>query len=901
MKKKNVFLTSIKILFSVILILLIAVAGLLVYSAVDKYSPLNYISSDYSLIAHTDSIINAVNPLLDLKALDTILSDKMFSKYRSSIMTLRSNKLRNSKIVKLLGARKGDVVFFAEGQNQNDFICVVNLSYLSIVARTLPLWINKIKIEGLSFIESHVNQNLTKTLCYGTGTSAIYIKPVKNLLLVGSLDMINNACAKNHYNEYDEYNKSILLKRNTTDWRITADAKRLTSSMISQSGIVTKINPLLENNQKSNINFNISDDEIKVSLSLPFNKEEIVGSPFNTIMQNPSSVPALISYLGENVQYFTLLNAGSLEELKNAAFPLLENSSNVNETWKKAEGICKSIFGMNLEEILFSWTGKEFALFGLENNKDPVLAIRIENETKRKEVFEKVFSSYLIENNTSLIINGIRLPRLELPSFLRNILNVFKINLSLPYFLVKDNYIYFSQSPQNLSVIFNQSQNKDFLVKTPNYNIISSDHKSLSTASIFYNLKQNKPFFIQNNTLFAKILNLYNLGYLNFELENFTLLCKLHAAAIENTSLSLIPGFPVSLNNKPDYEIYSDNLKIPQNVFWKEGSNVKTLNLSSLQTSSVLIPELYAVIPNIQKQNDEYYIYAVTKTGTIYLLNEKLENKPDFPIRTSFMPSAKPAMYLNSLVFTSSDGQIVEVSNTGKTSHYKLASDAQFKARPYVHENIISFYDKGFDGHIYIMKDNISIPSFSDVTYEGISLKNDLSKIDSPAFAPINTQGIAFGSPASVENLGQIRTAFLTQAGEFFLYEGNTLLPDFPVNLENIFFANAYYFDGYYYALSYDAQIYRISSDGSYYSVQLPDCYSSRNDWFTVIENGKNEGIYVCADSNIIYGFNRNLEILNGFPVAGCGICTFADANGDGNEDCITVSVDKKIYAWNLK
>jgi hypothetical protein len=73
MKNKNGFKTFIKIFISVVFFLLIAFSGILIYSALDKYSPLNFISSDYSLIAHTDSIIDSVNPLLDLKALDTIL------------------------------------------------------------------------------------------------------------------------------------------------------------------------------------------------------------------------------------------------------------------------------------------------------------------------------------------------------------------------------------------------------------------------------------------------------------------------------------------------------------------------------------------------------------------------------------------------------------------------------------------------------------------------------------------------------------------------------------------------------------------------------------------------------------------------------------------------------------
>ena len=60
-------------------------------------------------------------------------------------------------------------------------------------------------------------------------------------------------------------------------------------------------------------------------------------------------------------------------------------------------------------------------------------------------------------------------------------------------------------------------------------------------------------------------------------------------------------------------------------------------------------------------------------------------------------------------------------------------------------------------------------------------------------------------------------------------------------------------------------------------------------------------GIFICPDANTLYGFTENLELISGFPLVGYGIPAFADINGDKNLDCITITIDKKLNAWNLR
>ena len=70
---------------------------------------------------------------------------------------------------------------------------------------------------------------------------------------------------------------------------------------------------------------------------------------------------------------------------------------------------------------------------------------------------------------------------------------------------------------------------------------------------------------------------------------------------------------------------------------------------------------------------------------------------------------------------------------------------------------------------------------------------------------------------------------------------------------------------------------------------------------FTPIEMQDEKGVYVCADANMIYGFNDNLELLNGYPLTGWGYPVFADVNGDKVDDFISLTLDNKISVWNLR
>ena len=170
--------------------------------------------------------------------------------------------------------------------------------------------------------------------------------------------------------------------------------------------------------------------------------------------------------------------------------------------------------------------------------------------------------------------------------------------------------------------------------------------------------------------------------------------------------------------------------------------------------------------------------------------------------------------------------------------------------------------------------------------------------------------GIAYGSPALLENHKTKYLGFITQAGRLSLWrfdenaseKGTGLQQIVDSSLKGVFFTNLVSNGNYFFALSAEGQLFRITTDGTVISVKIPNV-TARNGLITVIPNEKTgvKNIYLGVDGNILYGFNENLELLQGFPLAGSGMPIFVDVNSDGNEDCLALTIDNKLNGWNLR
>jgi hypothetical protein len=267
------------------------------------------------------------------------------------------------------------------------------------------------------------------------------------------------------------------------------------------------------------------------------------------------------------------------------------------------------------------------------------------------------------------------------------------------------------------------------------------------------------------------------------------------------------------------------------------------------------------------------------------LLSENLENTGTFPIVLGENTNVRPCAVGENLVVISELGNVFIVrpdASFEKISVPDLSAKSEAASSP--DGKSFAIYSKGFLGKIYYFVDE-----------KCVNLEN-----------PFEIPGIALGSPAILKNGSKNYIGFITQAGEMNVWRADSKddsqIEGFPMRLGGVFMTNVVADEKYFYAMSNDALLYRISLKGDILSLQIPS--STAKEGYLSVRDSQNKGqlsLFACADANVIYGFNENLELLPGYPLTGWGKPVFADVNGDKNPECIATTIDKKMVAWKVR
>lgn len=871
--------------FIVLFVIIVAVAGYLGFCAFDSKNVLEVFPRDYSFYVHTDSAVDTVESVADLQAMDVLLSSDSFKGFRKAFMSYRSASFRGNSYFNFLANRKVDAAVYTR-KGKAEFIACLDLSWLSAASRNAKVLYDYARghseIEELNDLNYFESDDFSYFIYKSKDSeSPVYIVCIKNLVLASSsLELLKQAVLTDDLPSYKAEEVELLKSSAGNGIRVVVDAKYMVNS-ISGNGndIIASLAKLLDGDNLSVVDFNITDSDISVDLSVPFAINTENPSALEKVLAKESTSPLLLNRSVDCIQYYTFLNAGSLEELKDAVFPLVPAEKKIDDTWESADSLCNSVLGLSLDELLFSWSGKEFAAFGVEHQNDPVFAIQINDEKKRQEVFEKITNSFLIKEDNSLILGGVRLSRISVPNFINWLLEKFDIKMPSPYYMVHEGFIYFSESPESLSAIYTNSVAGKPLVKNVNWKSVSTDMDNESTVSLYYNLERSVPFFMRKNKDISNVLKLYTIGRFDVKLGDNKLELKLHACARKSGDLTNVPGYPFKLNGKSD----PDNFVIesgssPQALFWVEnGKMLNCLNLASLETKVVnLMDNCYIAAAN-ETSKDKGILWCTTTHGDVYLYNRELEVMDGFPVVLGTRISASPSAGKNCVYIPLEDGTIAKVTASGGSDIISCGEEA-IDSRISVAGDYLAAYEKGFLGNIY--------------TFKNERIENK----DNPVFVP----EIGFDSAALMKTSGHPYVGFVSQAGNMYVWRNNEMVENFPVELEGKFQINCQASEKYFYALSDEAILYRVSADGEVLAVRIPNS-TAHEAYLSVIKVDGKYQVFVCADANVIYGFNENLELLSAFPLVGWGRPVFADVDGDKITECLALTLDRKITAWKLR
>ncbi len=130
-EKRKGFSILLKWLGIILLVLIAAIGVIVVFSMIDKADPINALPPDFSVYMRTDSIIDSVEPLLDLEAADIILSDPSFAAARELLFQLRTADLRDNFLLRSAASRRVDIAVY----DDNRFLAIIDMGAYSAVTR----------------------------------------------------------------------------------------------------------------------------------------------------------------------------------------------------------------------------------------------------------------------------------------------------------------------------------------------------------------------------------------------------------------------------------------------------------------------------------------------------------------------------------------------------------------------------------------------------------------------------------------------------------------------------------------------------------------------------------------------------------------------------------------------
>jgi hypothetical protein len=892
-KKKHPVRVFFVTIICIILFVLLAVVLWCLYASVDRKESLSVVPAQFAAYIRTDHLWASANPLVDVKALDVFLSDAKYGTVRNAVMQFRASPLRNNKWLALAADRRTDAAFYSDGS----FVAAVDMGILSAATRLAPLFYRQIQVKGLSYVTSESNSWFQ----YESGKTVIFAKPYHNLLLIASSKkLFDKMCTASCRADYSAERLEELSQRLNAPFRVACDVNTLLAfdETISYK-IAPKVQPLLKTDTLAFVDFGVTNEDMHLKLSFPlasltkndvsaFAEDAKLPEPLVSLVCNASTESQLLKNLPASVQYYTLLNAAEIPLLVSAVTPFIPADKDVDGLWAKGESLCKMFFSLSLEDLFYSWTGKEIAVLGLEGKKDPVFAIQIADEDKRAAVFKQLTASILLDERSSLVLNGMRIPQLSLPEFLQNILNVMNVRIAKPYYYVSNGFVYFSESAENIVQIAS-SAGEDALVSTDNFKAVSSLQYDATSVSLYYNLARSIPFFLKAKTSFSAALQLYNIGRADVSVNRNrkgegTLEVLLQAVSHEEKSTTAVPGYPLTLDGKKNMQFCRNVEKKPQLVFWvQDDTNIQLLCVDTSTGANYSCSAKVQIVP-AEKNAAAGVLWAVTGDGSVFLFDKEMKPLSGFPVALGAGASVSPVCYKDMLLVYVDDGTFRFVKTDGTFTTKTIGENVKLQSPPAVLGNVIAFYSKRLAGTLVMTAGGVEDPSAAVFT------------------APVAS--IAYGSPALLlkDEHASIEMAFVTQSGSFSLYNGeaNALLSA-PVALEKVYYTNAVSDGTYFYVLSSDAILTRFDANGEMFSVQIPDltAQSATLTTFDYDGDGKKE-LFVNGDSNLIYGFTNSLELLKKFPVAGRGAPVFADLDGDNKNECLTISLDNKLNAYKV-
>ena len=868
-----------RFLLILLFIILLSIAGLIIYSLLDRESPARHIADGYYALVTVSSASDTLQKGLYLSAIDSLLSSPETAALQGNLRVLRSNAALQSEWFKRLLNIPIDAAFY---ENKNAAF-IADIGIRSAATRLLPL-VTAVKPELLTklpnVLQTSFEINGTERdgfLFELTKEQRLYICFYKNLLIAATSRELFDSCLNRNAQESGKRLAALLGSRKRSAVSIYAEPSYLTADIAAKQNTVGKMLQEVSFPEPAALDAGFDEKTISFHSAIKWISES---SEVNAVLQRRSTLPAILSRLPEGTVYLTLLNLGDLQFL-------YENTRNfftpdLVKSFASAEKNCKLFFNKNLNQLVFDWMGSEIGMFGHRDSQAPVFFVSLKDEAQCRYLLEDLFNTIFLNRSVSAVVDGSRIPRIVFPSWLSSLLKAFRIDLPEPFYMIQDGYLYLSKSAEALGMCKNESDTGKLLVKTEQWRDIAKAVSAETSFLVYYSLGRSVPFFMEQNTLFKTALKNYGKGVLSLRFAaDRQIYLDFYTQKTDARKLEEIPAFPRTLSERPDSDVICAMAAQVPYVFWTSGTNVHSMNLVTGEESALTLDGKAGIAADIKGLRLQA-VWAVSARGSIYKTDERLLPFPGYPVLTAEKLQPKPVACNGGAVIPLASEPALLFADAESGWVISDEMNAKLKTAPVVLNGRIAALPRSFESRLFMFDQEGKIP-------EGY---------------PIELDGIFAVEPVFFEaSNNRFLAAFLSEDGRLSIcdpsrnYEETASCELNAVCKSSLLYAPSVHA---FFTISQGGRLFKIGASGEIID-SLPLKTGTADDYrLTLLDlngDGKDE-LLVSGGGNAIYAYTSGLTPLDGFPVAGTGTSYLLDIDGDSYPELITHGIDSKIHAY---
>ena len=796
----------------------------------------------------------------------------------SLLNTLEENPLLKNRLLRLAARGNLDLAFLpAESGSPQTLLAVWDMGFFSPLLRILPALSGFVNLPNLYYVRAGKNSRFE----YRMEDRTFFIGPYRNLLFIADSPAVFESRANVRSNAEPFAN----IKPSSYDAAIRLSPAFLGALLSEQDESIAAVLHNIEFDSPVEAGLSVYPKKIELHLTAPLSSRQ---AALRLLLEKRSQTPGIAERLPAAVQYATILSAGTLDELYQAA---LVFSPGLDETLKRADSSSRIILGLTLNDLLFSWSGKEFAVFAMEGRPLPVYAIQIADERKRQEVFDRAFKSIALNENVRLNLDGVRIPRIEIPDFLQSLLRRWNLFLPSPYYIIHGDCLLVSESAETLLSALRAMQRNDVLPKTAVWRSIAGGKAAASAFSLYYSLDLSMPFFLRGNTALSGFLALYRQGLVRMSFDRNLTAISLSLVPGSGSGVTPVSGYPLEIGGRPSNKIYGAG---DGRVFFTRGDSAISVDLADNSIYELSGQGPLWVIPAEGAGN----AWVVSDRGRVTLVNGSMEPAQGFPSLTGLRLSSPPVSYNGRLYLCDENGEVHAIDANGGQSVWETSFFTALRSPPSFltlasgnsSRSYAAVYPKSFFGEIWLLDaDGKVLPNWPA----------PISGIGEP-----ENSGIGFGSPLLFAHNNSVYVVFVSQAGELSVFDENAAsVSPFPLILDGVFYQQPV-FDGEF--------LWLVSSNGTLFRINLVgEVLYQRIANFSVMEEGyittfdcdgdKIPEVFITGEGNALHAYSRNFRSLKGFPLPVWGKPLFVDSSGKRKAEIIGMGMDRRLYRWQFK